>query len=85
MNNSNNNPGLSKWVDFLGENSYDLDWSFEISTDDVKKYCTHEFVEMGFMHSKLVCRHCDILKEDWEMYLAEQKVKKEEQLNTFRY
>lgn len=27
---------------------------------EVKKECDHKWVEIGFMHTKMVCKHCDI-------------------------
>ena len=37
------------------------------------KYCKHDFKEMGFFKSKVVCSKCDIEKEEWDKYLEEQE------------
>lgn len=34
----------------------------EIKLEDVKVACEHKWVEVGFMHTKTVCYHCDIEK-----------------------
>lgn len=58
---------------FLDEDSDLHDWSFKLTPDDIKKYCTHKWVECGFMHSKIVCFHCDVLKADWEKSLNKEE------------
>ena len=61
---------LDEWLDFL-----DFDYDFNFMDDDkpfatdgeIKtEFCTHDWVDVGFMHSKIVCKHCDIEKEVWE-------------------
>lgn len=35
----------------------------KITVGDEKKECNHKWVEVGFMHTKTVCYHCDVEKK----------------------
>lgn len=61
---------LEEWQEFL---DHDYDFSF-MQEDDVQEHkkeaakvaCEHKWVDVGFMHSKIVCKVCDIEKAVFE-------------------
>ena len=62
---------LEDWLEFL---DFDYDFQFGDVNVDAEQdtsaakvtSCSHVWVDVGFMHSKVVCKHCDIEKSEWE-------------------
>jgi hypothetical protein len=64
-----------EWQDFLSQDSTNDEWSFELTKDDIKRYCDHVWAEQGFMHSNICCKKCDISKKDWDEFILKEKIK----------
>lgn len=73
-----------EWQEFLNSDSPSQDLGFEITKADIKKYCKHEWVNVGFMHEKIVCKACDILKTEWEAFVAKEKAKEDKDVVFWR-